>query len=201
MSSSVQNFTDWAFHDRVVMSAMMIPYLQPRTREEHTDRFRNGRTPRLLDACTRFVDPFLLRTSIERGWSLTVCDLEPSFPEVVHADLCGRLPWDDYTFSGVISTDTMEHVPDIKHALGELFRVTTPGGLLILGLPIGVRGGELSAATAPYAEPNQHHHRWHPGLDIADWALDAGYQKVGELRGQGDARLRVRYIGLFARPA
>lgn len=48
-----------------------------------------------------------------------------------------RLPFSTGTFSGVLSTSTLDHfddVADIDVSLGELRRVTSPGGLLVLTL-------------------------------------------------------------------
>ncbi len=46
-----------------------------------------------------------------------------------------RLPFADNTFNRVIDCETIEHVPDDQSALREMFRVTQPGGRLLLTTP------------------------------------------------------------------
>jgi len=45
------------------------------------------------------------------------------------------LPFADESFDIVISCETIEHVPDVKSALQEMWRVTRPGGKLFLTTP------------------------------------------------------------------
>jgi SAM-dependent methyltransferase len=53
---------------------------------------------------------------------------------LVQGDL-QRLPFADNTFDRVIDCETIEHVPDDQSALREMFRVTQPGGKLLLTTP------------------------------------------------------------------
>jgi SAM-dependent methyltransferase len=55
-------------------------------------------------------------------------------PEFLAGDV-GALPFGDASFDLVVSFETIEHVPDPERALGELQRVTTPDGLLIVSTP------------------------------------------------------------------
>src|SRR5207249_4048969 len=48
---------------------------------------------------------------------------------------CDRLPFRNGSFSTVISSELIEHVPDTPEVLAEMRRVLRPGGLLILGTP------------------------------------------------------------------
>lgn len=50
-------------------------------------------------------------------------------------DMC-QLTYDDMSFDLVISSDTLEHVPDFKAALSETRRVLRPGGRHILTVPV-----------------------------------------------------------------
>lgn len=50
-------------------------------------------------------------------------------------DLMG-LSYDDETFDYVLTSDTLEHVPDFDRALSETRRVLKPGGVHILSIPI-----------------------------------------------------------------
>jgi len=45
------------------------------------------------------------------------------------------LSYDDKSFNVVISCETIEHVPNPKKAIGELYRVLKPGGILLLTCP------------------------------------------------------------------
>lgn len=46
-----------------------------------------------------------------------------------------RLPFADRTFSAVISSEVIEHVPDVPENFDEVWRVLRPGGVFILGTP------------------------------------------------------------------
>jgi SAM-dependent methyltransferase len=61
-------------------------------------------------------------------------------------DIC-RLTYADESFDLVLSSDTLEHVPDFRAALRETRRVLRPGGLHIFTIPI-VAGRETTFARA-----------------------------------------------------
>lgn len=52
-----------------------------------------------------------------------------AFIEATHPT---QLPWPDATFAGVLSCGVLEHVPDDRAALDEIFRVLQPGGYLFI---------------------------------------------------------------------
>ena len=47
-----------------------------------------------------------------------------------------ELPYKNETFDCVVSLSTIEHIADYDKAVAELERVLTPGGLLVLGMPV-----------------------------------------------------------------
>ncbi|HQQ76207.1 MAG TPA: methyltransferase domain-containing protein [Thermoanaerobaculia bacterium] len=55
-------------------------------------------------------------------------------PRVAGAAL-PRLPFRDGTFDKVLASEVLEHLPDDRAALAELFRVLKPGGILALSVP------------------------------------------------------------------
>lgn len=63
-------------------------------------------------------------------------DLQSPLAEV-HADIC-HLPFDDDYFDYVLCNHVLEHIPDHRRALSELFRVLKKGGTAILQVPIAV---------------------------------------------------------------
>lgn len=77
------------------------------------------------------------------GVSLTMCDLMPDvyglIKNVEQADIT-NLPYDDGAFDFVICSHVLEHVPDDKKALSELYRVMVPGGRAILLAPFAIDG-------------------------------------------------------------
>ena len=56
-------------------------------------------------------------------------------PEVPSENLM-RLSYADATFDLVITSETLEHVPDIDVALKEIYRILKPGGLHLFTVPI-----------------------------------------------------------------
>ena len=48
---------------------------------------------------------------------------------------CERLPFPDNSFGAIISSEVIEHLPDLPAIYDEMDRVLRPGGILILGTP------------------------------------------------------------------
>jgi SAM-dependent methyltransferase len=63
------------------------------------------------------------------------------------------LPFEDDSFDRIIAAEVLEHLPEDDRAMGELFRVLKPGGLI--------------AVTVP---------RWGP--ELVCWALSSAYHEV-----------------------
>lgn len=90
-----------------------------------------------------------------------------------HADIrVGRveeLPWDDDTFDLIVSLDVIEHTPDDRVTLGELRRVTRPGGFALITVPA------YQMLFSAHDVVNHHYRRYaRTTLDTA--ASDAGWK-------------------------
>lgn len=74
----------------------------------------------------------------------------------------------------MLCAHVLEHVPDTDKALAELHRVVTPGGHLLLQVPL------LQAATAPPAQPEFHGDNtpvfWRFGFDLTARLRNAGFR-------------------------
>jgi len=64
-------------------------------------------------------------------------DLEPSADIV--ADLSKRWPWDDSTVDEILAQDIVEHLPDKRHTMNEIWRVLKPGARARIEVPT-IRG-------------------------------------------------------------
>ncbi len=56
-------------------------------------------------------------------------------PDIPHQDL-ENLTYKDNSFDLVLTSDVLEHVPDVRRALAETFRVLRPGGAHIMSVPL-----------------------------------------------------------------
>jgi SAM-dependent methyltransferase len=105
-----------------------------------------------------------------QGASVTLVDLDSERLAVTEARIreiarnecravvsdCNPLPLEEGIADLTICTEVLEHVPDPAAFLGELVRITRPGGRLLLTVP-DARSEALLAATAPkeyFEEPN-----------------------------------------------
>jgi SAM-dependent methyltransferase len=117
------------------------------------EAFPAGRSPAPL----RFVDfapspPLAAALRRVRGLEYRSADLfMPGVDD--RADLTA-LPYPDRSLDGFVCSHVLEHVPDDRAALGELFRVLKPGGwgLLLVPLVLAVREIDEDPAVASAAE-------------------------------------------------
>jgi len=175
----------YEFPSRIWLPALMLPPVP------------SDECARLLDCCTKFVEPHLARTALERGYRLTVCDIEPETPAVERVDITNPLPWPEHYFRGVISADTLEHVVPKREILAEFFRITEPKGFLMLHLPVGKYGDSWQRHTTPDVPDNQHNHVWVPGTDYADIAQSVGYSLVAEVSGWDQEAICLSKLWVF----
>ena len=99
-----------------------------------------------------------LHRYLKRCPGLRYSEFESKRAEVPHEDLM-RLSYADASFDIAITSDTLEHVPDIDTALRETLRVLKPGGTHVFSTPVvwsrptrqraTLHGGELTHLLAP----------------------------------------------------
>jgi SAM-dependent methyltransferase len=79
----------------------------------------------------------------------------------------------DHSFDVVCTAHVLEHVPDTDAAISELHRIVTPGGWLLLQVPL------LQATTAPPSEPEFHGDDtpvfWRFGFDLTARLREQGF--------------------------
>ena len=63
-----------------------------------------------------------------------MADASGGSASLVHGD-AQQLPFADNSFDRIVSCETIEHLPDVRSAILEMFRVTRPGGKLFLTTP------------------------------------------------------------------
>lgn len=111
-------------------------------------------------------------------------------PGVPSEDLLA-LTYPDATFDLVITSDTLEHVPDIDRALREIFRVLRPGGAHVFSVPVvfdrptrrraTLEGGEVRHLLAPSFHGAPHEGKsdllvfWEFGGDFTQRCEAAGF--------------------------
>ena len=110
----------------------------------------------------------------------TAVDLHPTRPDTMQADV-QDLPFDDCTFDRIICIHVLEHVPDDRQGLREMYRVLKPGGRAILQHP------ESHEIAQTLEDPNitseedrlrvygHEDHRRLYGADIIDRIREAGF--------------------------
>ena len=82
-----------------------------------------------------------------------------------------ELPFPDSSFHLVTCLDVIEHIRDDQRALRELFRVTRPGGHLLVTVPA------YQALWSAHDERNEHQRRYRRG-SLRAVAAAAGWQLV-----------------------
>lgn len=76
---------------------------------------------------------FYHRFKAQKNLVYTTTDLNSPLAEV-KADIC-KLPFEDNSFDVILCNHVLEHIPDDRKALSELFRVMKPGGWGIFQVP------------------------------------------------------------------
>jgi SAM-dependent methyltransferase len=118
------------------------------------------------------------------------------------------IPLGDATVDVVLASQVLEHVPDDRRALRELYRVLRPGGLALVLSPIEhdrETTFEDPAAVTPERRAElfgQFDHVRSYGLDFPQRLAEAGFRVVvedhlGELDEETIERHRLRHVGRF----
>ncbi len=92
---------------------------------------------------------------------------------LLHADAC-RLPLEDACVDGAVSANLLEHVPDDRAALAELFRVLRPGARAVLVVPAG-------PSNYDYYDRFLGHERRYAAGELAAKGRDAGFAVVTDV--------------------
>jgi Methyltransferase domain len=102
-------------------------------------------------------------------------------PGVTHRVDITSMPLPDARYDVVMAHHVLEHIPDDRAAIRELFRVLVPGGMAVLSVPINASRHETyenPAITDP-AERAVHFsapdHKRYYGLDFADRLVETGF--------------------------
>lgn len=77
---------------------------------------------------------FYHRFKKQKNLSYTTTDLESPLADV-KADIC-QLPFADASFDWILCNHVLEHIPDDRQAMKELYRVLKKGGRLICQIPL-----------------------------------------------------------------
>ncbi|WP_405004381.1 class I SAM-dependent methyltransferase [Kitasatospora purpeofusca] len=89
------------------------------------------------------------------------------------------LPFEDEHFDRIIISEVMEHIPDDKGVLNEMFRVLKPGGLLAVTVPRWLPEKICWALSDEYHEVEGGHIRIYRGDELLDKLKDAGLEPYG----------------------
>lgn len=76
---------------------------------------------------------FYKRFRKQKNLNYTTTDLNSPLADV-KADIC-NLPFEDNSFDFILCNHVLEHIPDDRQAMSELFRILKPGGTAILQIP------------------------------------------------------------------
>lgn len=132
--------------------------------------------------------PRLLHIAPERAFQGPLRDrLGPRYASVdlsspladVHADLTAEMPFGNAEFDLVICSHVLEHIPDDRAAMEELFRITKPGGATLVMVPIAEGAQTVEDPAADEEERirrfGQADHVRLYGMDVAERLRGVGF--------------------------
>lgn len=143
--------------------------------------------------------------SAETSFDLTTSYYKPG--AALHQDLTA-LTYSDNSFDLSLSFEDLEHIPDYKKAIAELYRVTKPGGHMLLSTPFVIENDKtLVRATinkdgeiTHLLEPEYHGDPvipqgilcfYHFGWDLLDDFRTAGFSDVKIITGYDTGKMML----------
>jgi SAM-dependent methyltransferase len=132
-------------------------------------------------------------------------------PGVTYRVDIARVPLPDASYDVVIAHHVLEHIPDDRQAMRELFRLLKPGGTAVVSVPINASRPQTYENTS-IVTPEQRHahfsaedHRRYYGLDFADRLAETGFRpSVFRVSPEEEVRyglLRDEWITIAEKPA
>lgn len=109
------------------------------------------------------------------------CDLYPQSPDIMRVDMMD-IAFESGSFDMVIANHVLEHVGDVRKALGEIFRVLKPRGYAILQTPYSAKLNHtwsdpgIDTPQARLQAYGQDDHVRLFGRDIFDLIVAAGFE-------------------------
>ena len=110
----------------------------------------------------------------------TTTDLNSPLADV-KADIC-NLPFDDNSYDYILCNHVLEHIPDDKKAMQEIYRILKPGGFAILQIPQDTNR-EVTFEDDSITDPKeraqifgQYDHLRIYGMDYFDKLKNVGFQ-------------------------
>ncbi|MCK4829065.1 methyltransferase domain-containing protein [bacterium] len=119
----------------------------------------------------------LLKSS---GKNMIICQIDLDGEKAMMAMDITALTFSDETFDAIVCNHVLEHIPDDKKAVKELFRVLKPGGWASIQVPIK---GDITREDLSINDPEerfrlygQEDHVRYYGRDFADRLKKAGFE-------------------------
>jgi SAM-dependent methyltransferase len=100
---------------------------------------------------------------------------------VTHRADITQIPLPDTSYDVVMANHVLEHIPDDRKAMRELFRLLTPGGIGLFSVPINAtrhdtyENANITGKAERWAHFSAHDHVRYYGLDFAERLADAGF--------------------------
>lgn len=131
-------------------------------------------------------------------------------PGVTHKVDITRVALPDQSYDIVMAHHVLEHIPDDRAAMRELFRLLRPGGIALLSVPINATRHEthedpmIADPKARWAHFSQHDHCRYYGMDFHDRLESVGFRvEIFRLSPAEEVRyglLRDEWITIATRP-
>lgn len=124
--------------------------------------------------------PLLKNFRLIKNWNYVTIDHSSPLADV-KADICS-LPFEDFSFDFILCNHVLEHVDRDDLAIGELYRILKPGGILIAMVPLDegrdqtYENSEIISKSEREKHFGQYDHVRVYGLDYKDRLEKAGFR-------------------------